>query len=164
MGDDYLEGITFNNVHVTYGGGGTSEEAGRRDVPKTAGEYFELGTLPAYGLYARNVRGLSLSDVRFEVTTPDLRPAMVFDHVRDATVNGFAAQGNPASEILRATDSQEVLVTAARVLTPANAFLQLEGENNRAITVDGGDLSKAATPVVLRGGATKDAVKVRGQV
>ena len=162
VGDDYLEGITFNDVHVTYGGGGTAEEAARRDVPKMAGEYFEVGTLPAYGLYARNVRGLSLTDVRFEVTTPDLRPAMVFDHVRDATVNGFAAQGNPQSEILRCSDSEDVLVSAARVLTPAAAFLQVEGEGNRGITVDGGDLTKAAEVVVVRGGAKKSAVKVRG--
>jgi hypothetical protein len=161
VGDEYLEGIAFNGVHVTYGGGGTAEEAARRDVPQMAGEYFELGTLPAYGLYARNVRGLSLSDIRFEAALPDLRPAMVFDHVRDATVNGFAAQGNPQSEILRCHDCADILVAAARVLTPASAFLQLEGEANRGITVDGGDLSNAAEPVVFRAGARKDAVKLR---
>jgi hypothetical protein len=127
-----------------------------------AGEYFEVGTLPAYGLYARNVRGLSLSDVRFEVATPDLRPAMVFDHVKDATVNGFAAQGNAQAEVVRCSDSEDVLVTAARVLTPAAAFLQVEGEGNRGITIDGGDLSKAAETVTVRGGATKALVKVRG--
>jgi hypothetical protein len=161
VGDDYLEGITFNDIHVTYGGGGTAEEAARRDVPKLAGEYFEVGTLPAYGLYARNVRGLSLSDVRFEVSVPDLRPAMVFDHVKDATINGFAAQGNAQSEVLRCTDCEDVLVSAARVLTPAASFLQLEGEGNRGITLDGGDLSKAAEAVTLRAGAKRDRVKVR---
>ena len=44
----------------------------------------------------------------------------------------------------------------------AGAFLQSEGDANRGITVDGGDLSKAAEPVVFRGGAKKDAVRVRG--
>jgi hypothetical protein len=162
VGDEYLEGIAMNDIHVTYGGGGTAEEAARREIPNIAGEYFELGTLPAYGLYARNVRGLTLSDIRFEVAAPDLRPAMVFDHVEDATVNGFAAQGNAQSELLRFTDPHDVLVTAARLLTPAAAFLQLEGEGNRGITVDGGDLSKAGEAVVLSAGAKKDAVRVRG--
>ena len=110
----------------------------------------------------RFVRGLSLTGVRFEVAAPDLRPAMVFDHVKDAAVNGFAAQGNPKSEILRCTASENVLVSAARVLTPAAAFLQLEGDANRNITLDGGDLSKAAEPVLYRGGATKFAVRLRG--
>ena len=87
---------------------------------------------------------------------------MVFDHVEDATVNGFAAQGNTNAELLRFTASRDVLVSAARVLTPAAAFLQLEGEGNGGITVDGGDLSKAGEAVVLRAGAKKDAVRVRG--
>jgi hypothetical protein len=57
---------------------------------------------------------------------------------------------------------EDILVAVARVLTPAGAFLHLEGEANRGITVDGGDLSKAAESVVFRGGAMKDAVRVRG--
>jgi hypothetical protein len=103
-----------------------------------------------------------LTDIRFEVAAPDLRPAMVFDHVEDATVNGLAAQGNAHAELLRFSDSRDVLVSAARVLTPAAAFLQLEGEGNGGITVDGGDLSKAGETVVVRAGAKKDAVRVRG--
>src|SRR5207248_4153597 len=59
-----LENISFTNVHVTYEGGGTAEESARRDVPQIAGEYFEIGTPPAYGVYARGVRGLTLDNVR----------------------------------------------------------------------------------------------------
>jgi hypothetical protein len=115
VGDEFLEGITFNDIHVTYGGGGTTEEAARRDVPKMAGEYFELGTLPAYGMYARGVRGLSMSNVRFEVATPDLRPAMVFERVEDVSVTGFSAQGNASAEsFLRFADSRDILLTMLR--------------------------------------------------
>jgi hypothetical protein len=162
VGDEYLQGITFQDIHVTYGGGGTAEEAARRDVPKLAGEYFELGTLPAYGMYARNVRGLSLQNVRFEVQTPDLRPAMVFDHVEDAAVNGFSAQANRNAEsLLRFIDVREVLLSASRVLTPAAAFLQVEGPVSRGITIDGGDVSQAAKPLTLAAGASAQAVKIR---
>src|SRR5207237_9242156 len=66
VGDEFLEDISFQDIHVTYEGGGTREEAAVRDVPKLAGEYFELGVLPAYGIYARNVRNLTLNNVRFE--------------------------------------------------------------------------------------------------
>jgi hypothetical protein len=163
VGDDFLEGITLNDVQVTYEGGGTAEEAARRDIPKMAGEYFELGVLPAYGMYARNVRGLTLQNVRFDVATPDLRPAMVFDQVEDAAVNGFSAQGNPKAEsLLRFANSRDVLLSANRVLNAAAVFLQVEGAASKGIVIDGGDLSKAATPLVLTGGASTDAVKVRG--
>ena len=163
VGGEFLEGIAFQDIHVTYGGGGTAEEAAKRDVPKMAGEYFELGTLPAYGMYARNVRGLSMNNVRFEVAAPDLRPAMVFDHVEDAAVNGFSAQGNPNAEsLLRFSDSRDILLTAARVLAPSAVFLQVEGAGNQGIAIDGGDLSKAAKALAFAAGATSQSVKLRG--
>ena len=160
--NDFLEGITFSDIHVTFEGGGTAEEAGRRDIPKMAGEYFELGVLPAYGMFARNVRGLTLQNVRFEVAASDLRPAVVLDHASDVAVNGFGAHGNPkAAALIRCVESQDVLLSACRVLTPAAVFLQVEGAASKGITIDGGDLSKAAVPLAVTEGATKDAVKVR---
>jgi hypothetical protein len=159
--DEFLEEISFQDVHIVYEGGGTAEEAGR-EVPQMAGEYFEIGTPPAYGVYARNVRGLTLHNVRLEVTTPDLRPAVVFDQVADAAVNGLSAQGSPqAASLLRFINTRDVLLTAARVLTPAAAFLKLEGATSEGITIDGGNLAKAGKPVAYGQGATEKAVKLR---
>ncbi len=161
VGNDFLEGISFQDVHVTYEGGGTLEEA-TAEVPKLAGEYFEIGTPPAYGIYARNVRGLTLNNVRLEVTKPDLRPAVIFDNVVDAAVNGLSAQGTLLAEsLLRFNDTREVLLTASRVLTPAAVFLKLEGAANEGITIDGGVLSKASKPLAYSRGATEKAVKLR---
>ncbi len=160
VGSEFLENISFNDVHVTYDGGGTALEAGA-EVPKMAGEYFEIGTPPAYGIYARNVRGLTLNNIRIEVKMPDLRPAVIFDHIADAAVNGLSVQGNPKAEsLLRFIETQDVLLTAARALTPAAVLLKLEGAASAGITIDGGDISKAAKPLVFGGGATAKAVKL----
>jgi len=160
--DGYLENISFNDFQAVFPGGGTAEEAAR-EVPPTAGEYFELGILPAYALYARRVRGLTLANVRFQSAAADLRPAVRFESVEDAAVNGFSVQGHQeAASVLRFTDSRDVLVTAARLLTPARVFLRVEGAASRDIRIDGGDLSKAAEAVSLEAGAPKDAVKLRG--
>ncbi len=162
VGEDFLEGISLSDIQITFEGGGTADEAVRRDIPKMAGEYFELGVLPAYGLYARNVRGLSLHNLRLEVAQPDLRPAVVFENVEDAGVNGLSAQGNSKAEaLLRFTDTRDVLLTACRVLTPAAAFVHTEGAASRGITIDGGDVAKAATIASYGNGASKEAVKVR---
>jgi hypothetical protein len=161
VGSEFIEGISLHDVQVVYEGGGTLEEA-IREVPRLAGEYFEIGTPPAYGLYARNVRGLTLHNVRLEALAPDLRPAVVFDNVTDAGVNGLSAQGNPqADSALRFTDTRSILLTASRLLTPAATFLKLEGAASAGIIVDGGDLAKAAKPVVYGRGATPKAVKLR---
>jgi hypothetical protein len=160
--DAVLENISFSNVHLTFGGGGTAEEAARRDVPKVFGEYFELGPIPAYGLYARNARGLTLQNVRFEVSEPDLRPAVIFDHVEDAAIYGLNVQGNPRAEsVLRFIDSKQALLTASRVLTPSGPFLQLEGESCDGIIVEGGDLSKSSSVVAFKNRASEKSVKLR---
>jgi hypothetical protein len=162
VGDAKMENISLDDVHLTFGGGGTAEDAARRDLPEIAGEYFMLGPMPAYGLYARKVHGLTLQNVRFQVSSPDLRPALIFDHVEDAAINGMSVEGNTQAEsVLRFIDTKQVLVTAARVLNPSPAFLQLEGTENSGIIVDGGDLSKAASPVTAKNGATEAAVKLR---
>jgi polygalacturonase len=161
LNDALMEDIVFEDVRVTYGGGGTAEEAAR-EVPQVAAEYFEVGTPPAYGLFARNVRGLTLNNVRFDVLKPDLRPAVVLDHVSDAAITALSAQGNTeAKSLLRFVDTKEVLLSAARVVTPAAVFLQVAGTASEAITIDGGDLKKAANPVTFEAGANHDAVKLR---
>jgi hypothetical protein len=162
VGSSILENISFNNVHITFAGGGTAAEAALRDVPMVVGEYYAAGVFPAYGLFARNVRGLTLQDVRFEVSSPELRPAIVFDHVQDAALNGFSAQGNKDAEsLLRFLESKDVLLTASRVLTPSAVFLNVEGHGSEGIKVDGGDLSKAASPLKLTKDAPSRAVKLR---
>jgi hypothetical protein len=162
VGGAVMENISFDNVHLTFGGGGTAEDAARRDLPEIAGEYFMLGPMPAFGLYARNVRGLTLQNVRLQVSTPDLRPALIFDHVEDAAVNGLSVQGNTEAEsVLRFIDSKQALLTATRILTAASTFLRLEGEGNEGIIIDGGDLSRAALSIAFESGAKKSAVKLR---
>ncbi|MDR3458672.1 MAG: glycosyl hydrolase family 28 protein [Verrucomicrobiae bacterium] len=163
VGAGWLENISFNDVHITFPGGGTAEQAAVRDVPKAIGEYYAAGVFPAYALYARQVRGLTLQNVRFEIAASDFRPAVVFDHVTDATVNGLGVQGDPDAEsALRFIESQDVLLSATRLLKPAPVFLQVEGVTNMGITIDGGDISKAATPVAFKNGAEEKSVKVRG--
>jgi len=160
--DSVIENVSFNNVHLTFGGGGTAAEAANRDVPKVFGEYFQLGPIPAYGLYARHVHGLTLQNVRFEVSSPEMRPAIVFDQVEDVVFNGFGVQGNPDAEsVLRFINSKQALITAVRVLTPSSTFLQIEGDASEGIIVDGGDLSKASSPVAFKNGATETSVKLR---
>ena len=162
VGGALLENISFDDIHLTFGGGGTAEEAARRELPEIAGEYFMLGPMPAYGFYARNARGITLQNVRFQVASPELRPAVIFDNVEDAAINGMSVQGNQQAEsVIRFINTKQVLLTATRLLAPASVFLQLEGATNEAITIDGGDVSKAGTAVAYKNGALEKAIRIR---
>ncbi len=121
-----------------------------------------LGAIPAYALYARNVQGLTLQNVRFQVASAELRPALVFDHVRDAVLNGLSVHGNKDAEsVLRFINTQDTLLTGTRLLTPASVFLAVEGTECKNIKIDGGDFSKADKPLTADRGATVDMVRLR---
>lgn len=166
MNEYYLENISFTDVHVTYAGGGTAEQAAK-EVPKVAAEYFGVwdplpGGPPAYGLYARNVKGLTLQNVRFGYEQADARPAIILDNVEDASINGLSVMGSAGNEVMRLINSKDVLLTATKILTPAAVFLKIEGAESAGIIADGGDLRKASQKTVFDKGALKDAVTLRG--
>jgi len=159
MDDGFMENISFNDVHVTFPGGGTAEHAAVRNVPKIAGEYYAIGVPPAWGLFARNVRGLTLQNVRFELAAPDLRPAVALDHVSDAIVNSISTTGvKEAESVYRVIACSDVLLSAVRLLSPAAVFLQAEGPAVNHIKIDGGDISKAAKPLAYANGAVEGTV------
>ena len=161
VGADVIENVSFQDIHFTFEGGGSVAEAAA-EVPGIAGEYFEIGTPPAYGLYARNVRGLTLSNVRFEVSKPDLRPAVDLDKVSDVAINGLSAQGNPgAKSVVRVKDTRDVLITASRVLASAAAFVEMVGTKNAGIAIDGGDIAKAGKVVIYSEGSATNAIRVK---
>ncbi|PTX95821.1 glycoside hydrolase family 28 protein [Opitutus sp. ER46] len=78
-----VEDVSLSNIHITYRGGGTAEQA-RRDVPELERGYPEpelFGVLPSWGLFARHVANFTLRDVKFELLQPDARPAARLDDV-----------------------------------------------------------------------------------
>jgi hypothetical protein len=162
VGSAVMENISLSDVHLTFGGGGSREMGANRKVPERAGEYFSLGAIPAYGFYARGVKGLTMQNVRLQVASNDLRPAIILERVTDAALLGVSAEGNVEAEsVVRFVDSKDVLMTASRVLTPAAVFLDVEGAESANIVVEGGDLSKVAKPIAFAAGAEEKAVRLR---
>ena len=157
-----VEGVTFSNVHVTYAGGGTAEEAARRDVPEMKDhypEYHMFGTLPAYGLYVRHAQGLTLDNVTFDLDQPDLRPALVCDDVADLELSNVRAQGNSEAEaLIRLQQVRGAFVHGCRPLNEVTAFLRVEGEASGDILLAANDLRRAKSVAHTADGAREDAV------
>ncbi|MES2418839.1 MAG: glycosyl hydrolase family 28 protein [Bacteroidota bacterium] len=167
LGDNYIENVSFTDIHVSYAGGGTKALADKKDIPQRAQEYFtvwdpEPSGPPAYGMYARNVKGLTLQNVRLEFDKTDARPAIIFDNVKDCSISALAVKGSmEANCTLKFIKSKDILIASARLLTPALTFLKLDGKANESIMLDGGDLRKAKKLVAFENGATTLAIKVR---
>jgi polygalacturonase len=80
--DHALEDISFSDIRAIFPGGGTSDEAkdvlAEFTVENLKGRWPEYGGLrgivPAYGLYARHVKGLTLRNIDISTKIPDGRP------------------------------------------------------------------------------------------
>lgn len=78
-----LKNISLSNIYVQYRGGGEPWQKGKvyREQATNYPEPRWAGPTPAYGLYARHVDGLYLTDIRFETLRHDGRKAVLLDDV-----------------------------------------------------------------------------------
>ncbi len=133
--------ITFNNIDITFPGGGSAQEGARRKVPDLERDYPEMymfGELPAYGLYLHHVSGVVLNNVRFRLGREDLRPAIVGDDVDDLELSGFKAEGSKGAEsLIRLENSRTVTITNSRPLNAVGTFLRVEGAASAGIRLSG---------------------------
>ena len=89
-----VEGVRLENVRLTSKGGGTANDAAIN--PKELGTGYpeprKLGTLPAYGIFARHVRGLELANLTVNFATNDFRPAAYFADIQGLEIDNFKPQ------------------------------------------------------------------------
>jgi polygalacturonase len=91
--DHPLEGVRLENIRIVFKGGGSAKDA-ERVFPELDTGYPEpnkLGTTPAYGVFARHVRGLELANLRLSCLNPDLRPALVCADVDGLEIDNLKA-------------------------------------------------------------------------
>ncbi len=89
-----LEGIRLKNISITSKGGGTKQDAARN--PKELGTQYPdpagKGNMPAYGVFARHVKGLELTNITLNFQTEDLRPAAKFADIDGLKIDNLKAQ------------------------------------------------------------------------
>ena len=89
-----IEGVRMDNIRLIGSGGGTAADAALK--PKELGMIYpepgRLGTMPAYGIFARHVKGLELSNVDLSYKGDDARPAVVMSDADGVRVDNVKAQ------------------------------------------------------------------------
>jgi hypothetical protein len=138
-----IENVTLANISLGFDGGGSGEEASR-EIPEKPGSYPEstmFGTLPAYGLFCRHVKGLTLENVRLQTSSPDRRHAVVFDDVQAAAIDALEAPfAEDAAALLRLANSARVSIRNCRPPEDTDLFLMLQGPETKSISLHNNDL------------------------
>ena len=91
--DAPIEDVRLENIRLQYKGYGTAEMGAKapKELAKGYPEPGNVGTTPAYGVFARHVNDLELSNIRLFPAADERRPAIVCTDVNGLELDGFKA-------------------------------------------------------------------------
>jgi polygalacturonase len=141
----YITGLTLENIEISLAGGGTAAH-GRQVVPEAIDQYPEVKTfgprVPAYGIWARHVKGLKLINVKFNLSGNDLRPALVCEDGSDLEVSNWNLPDTEGAEsIIRLENVKTALVKNVTAKGTAKALVRVEGTASANVKVVGNKLT-----------------------
>jgi len=94
----YIENVTLHDIILRSPGGGSEEDA-QSPVPERPAVYPEnrmFGwTLPAYGIYIRHARNITLTNIQLYLDKPDLRPALWLEDAHQVRLTSLRADNSP---------------------------------------------------------------------
>jgi polygalacturonase len=159
----YVENVVIKNVIFNIEGAGTLVEV-EKEVPEKIAGYPQAHMLfgysmPAYGLYARHVKGLVLDNFIFNLKAPDARPALMLDDCHNVRISNFdvdkPTEGQPLLKFIR---SSNIEVSGYRSPETQETFLSIEGDVSSNIRLINNDFSNVTRVSKFSEGASKSSV------
>lgn len=160
-----IEDVTLENIEIELAGGGTAEQ-GHERLPEKEDVYPEINRfgprLPAYGVFARHVKGLKINNFLVKLDSPDARPALVCEDADGLSCANWSVPVDPKAECVVRLDSvQHVALSQFQVTSgQVPVFLDLQGKGSRDVSLANNDVN-AAKAFELGEDVAKDSVKVR---
>jgi hypothetical protein len=86
-----------------------------RSVPEVEKNYPENrmfgNTLPAYGLYVRHARNITLDNVQFKLLQPDARFALWLEDSHDITIKDFkTSKSQRKNEVIKKIETSGIII------------------------------------------------------
>jgi hypothetical protein len=133
----YITNLTLENIEIDLLGSGTADIA-RHKVPEAIDQYPEVKTfgpiIPAYGVWARHVKGLKLKNVTFRIKQNDLRPAFICEDGKDIELTGWHLPETTGGEaIIRMENVDGAVINKVKAKGSAQAFVRVEGKGSKNI-------------------------------
>ena len=129
--------IALSDIRISGTGGGDAALVSR-PVPQRRREYPDAArfrNLPAHGLYCRHVTGLRVERSTLTVESPDARPALVLDDVREATVKNLVATApSDAGPVAWLRSTRDCVLDGIRS-PEAEALARLSGADTTRVRV-----------------------------
>ncbi|HVU35677.1 MAG TPA: glycosyl hydrolase family 28-related protein, partial [Opitutaceae bacterium] len=119
-----IEDLTLSNIRILFRGGGTAADAAR-DLPELETGYpepYQFGVTPAYGLFLRHARRVTLHAIDLQTDAPDARPALMLDDVADVRLSLVNAACVPGASLLRLKEVSGLTISQCAGLADATGI------------------------------------------
>ncbi|KAA2240759.1 glycoside hydrolase family 28 protein [Chitinophaga agrisoli] len=126
--------LTLEDIEIDLAGGGTAANA-RQEVPEAVDKYPEVKTfgplVPAYGIWARHVKGLRLNNITLRLAANDLRPAFIATDGEEIRLNGWQLPETQGAEaVIRLEHVKGAHVEDVAAKGTGGALVRVEGESS----------------------------------
>lgn len=159
--------IRLENVRITARGGGEAQVESPivPEMEKRYPDAYMFRDLPAYGLYCRHVRGLTLNALKLDADRPDGRPAVVLHDVHRGHMRSLhampPAEGQP---LIWLRSVRGYLLTGLRARAGTAAVLRLSGADTAGVRVTGNDFSRASRAAMVDASVDETALRMADNV
>lgn len=156
-----IQDVLIDGFTLTAKGGGARRDLDVPEVPTKYPDGDMFGPLPALGLYARHVDGLTLRNLKVHASAPDARPAMIADDVTRLQLSGFESSNIPEEEpLLLFRDVSGALLYGNLLTSPAKFFLSVMGAKCTGIALRGNSLDTGHKLVSQSAGVPNGCVSI----
>jgi hypothetical protein len=153
--------VLIDGLMVTAKGAGARRDL---EVPEVVTKYPEstmFGELPALGLFALHVDGLTLRNIKIRSLQPDPRSTIVADDVTRLEISGLDSANTPEQEpVLLFRNVVSALLFGNQLSAPANVYLSVLGAHSKGIALRANSLQLARKIVMHDQNAAADAVSI----
>lgn len=169
--DSMIENITLEDIDITFPGGGTQQDAMRRDIidmdriDYRKGGYWTddknvWGIPPAFGLYARHVKGLTLSNVKLGLASADMRSAATFFDCERLELSHVDTQSQADIPIVTMVNSSSAVLSNVQSES-LSILLRLEGKKSADVELLNNDKRHYSKLFECAAGADASSISVK---
>ena len=161
---DYpIEGVTMDNIRISYLGGGKKKDSDR-EIPEISDAYPKakmFGILPAYGFYIRHARNVKIYNFDISYETTDFRTVIFCEDVADLEIQGLRAESTADSApFFRLKNTKNVQIQNCQPSSEINIFLKVEGKESKNILLSDTYKIKASRMIESTSEVSEDQIKI----
>jgi polygalacturonase len=142
---DYpIENLVLDNISISYLGGVTKIDP-HKIVPLNIDNYPKwttFDTLPSYGFFIRDVKGISLNRIHVNFKEKDLRTGIHCENVSGLDISNSAIAGDLQGEpAIRLVNTDNVSIQNCSSINSVNSLIDVKGKSSKGITLTGNKLN-----------------------